>query len=75
MGPGRVDPINRDWLKKIQPATPALLKRGQELGFNFEMNPQQLVKKGKQQATTLEWAKRITADDIQILAGTRPFTR
>ena len=26
---------NRDWMKKIQPSTAALLQRGNELGFNF----------------------------------------
>jgi hypothetical protein len=74
MGPGELTETNREWLKKIQPGMAKLLERGRELGFSFQLGqPIQPNKQGLR-ATTLEWAKRITAADIQILAGTRPYS-
>ncbi len=73
MGPDEFTPANRDWLKKINAAAPGVMQRGRDLGFNFMLDqPPQPNKQGRH-ATTLEWAKRISAADIQVLAGTRPY--
>jgi hypothetical protein len=62
-----------DWLNAIQPRIPELLRRGQELGFNFvsgqrpQPNPQGRI------ATTLEWARKLTAEDIGLLKGDVAF--
>jgi hypothetical protein len=63
--PGKGD----DWLKAIKDQTPALLKKGQELGFNFVSGQRPQPNRQGRIATTLEWAKRLTADDIKLLKG------
>lgn len=61
------------WLKAIQSDTPALLQKARDLGFNFvagqrpKPNPQGRI------PTTMEWAKRLTAEDIKVLRGEGPF--
>jgi hypothetical protein len=74
MGPGELTEANRNWLKKIEAPTPELLRQAQQLGFNIQLG--QAIKANKQgrHASTLEWAKRISNEDVQILAGSRPFS-
>jgi hypothetical protein len=68
--PGKAD----DWLKAIRDRTPALLKRGQELGFAFQSGVRPQPNKKGHIATTLEWARRLTADDIKLLRGQAPYS-
>src|SRR5262249_4176906 len=74
MGPGELAEANREWMKKIQANTPALLQKGQDLGFNFQFGQETKPNKQGRHASTLLWAKRITKDDIGILAGTHPYS-
>src|SRR5438067_1133746 len=67
--PGKAD----DWLKAIEGQAPALLQKGQELGFNFVSGQRPQPNKQGRIATTLEWAKRLTADDINLLKGQGTF--
>ncbi|MBI3822728.1 MAG: hypothetical protein HY289_08610 [Planctomycetes bacterium] len=74
LGPDELTKTNREWRMKIQNQAPALMQQARQLGFNIQ--PGQAIapnKKGRH-ATTLEWAKRVTAEDIKILAGTRPYS-
>jgi hypothetical protein len=68
--PGKAD----DWLKAIQGNIPDLLKRGQELGFAFRSGVRPQPNKQGHIATTLEWAGRLTADDIKLLKGQAPYS-
>jgi hypothetical protein len=68
--PGQAD----DWLKAIQGQTPALLQKGQELGFNFVSGQRPQPNKQGRIATTLEWAKRLTAADIKLLKGDASYS-
>src|SRR5262249_46304790 len=68
--PGQAD----DWLKAIQDQAPALMQKGQELGFNFVSGQRPQPNKQGRIATTLEWAKRLTAADIKLLKGEAPYT-
>jgi hypothetical protein len=68
--PGQAD----DWLKATNDLRPALLKRGQELGFNFVSGQRPEPNKKGQIPTTLEWAKKLTADDIKLLTGKAPYS-
>jgi hypothetical protein len=68
--PGRAD----DWLKAIQDETPALLKKGQELGFAFRSGTRPRPNNQGRIATTLEWAKKLTADDIKVLTGEAAYS-
>jgi hypothetical protein len=63
--PGKAD----DWLKATKDLRPALLKRGQDLGFNFVSGQRPEPNKKGQIATTLEWARKLTADDMKLLKG------
>jgi hypothetical protein len=68
--PGRAD----DWLKAIKDKTPALLQRGQQLGFAFQSGTRPRPNQKGHIATTLEWAKRLTAEDIKLLKGDAPYS-
>jgi hypothetical protein len=63
--PGKAD----DWLKAIEGQTPALLQKGQELGFNFVSGQRPQPNKQGRIATTLEWARQLSAADLQVLPG------
>jgi hypothetical protein len=67
--PGKGD----DWLKAIQPRIPALLQKGQALGFNFISGQRPLPNKDGRIATTLEWARKLDADNIRVLEGKASF--
>ena len=82
MGPAELTETNRNWMKKIQPATQGILERGNKLGFNIQVQdgrPFQVGPDGRppakdsRQASTLEWAKRITDGDVQVLTGPAPI--
>jgi hypothetical protein len=63
--PGKGD----DWLKAIQGQAPALLQKGQALGFNFVSGQRPQPNKQGRIATTLEWARQLTAADIKVLTS------
>ncbi len=67
--PGKAD----DWLRAVHGQIPTLLRRGQELGFNFVSGQRPQPNRQGRIATTLEWAKRLTAQDLQLLRGQTPF--
>jgi hypothetical protein len=68
--PGQAD----DWLNAIQAQAPALLQKGQELGFNFVSGQRPQPNKQGRIATTLEWARRLTADDLKVLKGQAAYS-
>jgi hypothetical protein len=68
--PGKAD----DWLKDAQGEIPALLQRGQELGFNFISGQRPQPNKDGRIASTLEWARQLTADDVKILKGQAAYS-
>jgi hypothetical protein len=68
--PGRAD----DWLNDIKDQTPELLKKGQELGFAFASRTRPRPNKDGRIATTLEWAKRLTAEDIKLIKGDAAYS-
>jgi hypothetical protein len=67
--PGQAD----TWLKALGPKIPDLVQRGQQLGFQFVSGQRPQPNKNGHIATTLEWAKKLTADDIRVLKGEAPF--
>src|SRR5262249_55706303 len=68
--PGRGD----DWVKAVQNDIPSLLQKGQQLGFNFVSGQRPTPNKDGRIATTLEWAKKLTADDVKVLTGGAPYS-
>ncbi len=68
--PGKAD----DWLKAIRGQIPGLTRKGQELGFAFVSGTRPRPNKKGHIATTLEYAKRLTAQDIKLLKGEAPYS-
>jgi hypothetical protein len=69
--PGQCEP----WLASIKNDIPAVLQRGQKLGFNFVPGQRPQPNDKGHIPTTMEWARKITADDIKVLRGGRPTPR
>jgi hypothetical protein len=63
-----------EWLKATKDRRPALLKRGEELGYNFVSGKRPEPNKKGHIATTLEWAKKLTAADIRVLKGQAAYS-
>jgi hypothetical protein len=68
--PGKAD----DWLKDAKDQIPALLQKGQQLGFAFVSGQRPTPNGQGRIATTLEWARELTADDIKLLKGQAAYT-
>jgi hypothetical protein len=67
--PGRGD----KWLTAIEPQIPKLLERAGELGFVFERGKRPQPNTKGRTPTTIEWARKLTAADIDILQGKAPY--
>jgi hypothetical protein len=68
--PGNAD----EWLGAIKDQIPELMKKAQELGFAFNNGQRPQPNKQGRIATTLEWARKLTADDIKVLKGEATFS-
>jgi hypothetical protein len=65
--------MGSQWLKAIQGQAPALLQKGNALGFNFVSGQRPTPNKQGHIATTLEWARKLSAEDMQLLKGEAAF--
>jgi hypothetical protein len=72
--PGGLPGNGEQWLKAIQGQTPALLQRGRDLGFNFIAGQRPQPGKAGRIPTTMEWARKLTAEDIKMLKGEAPYS-
>ncbi|MFN4258630.1 MAG: DUF2330 domain-containing protein [Gemmataceae bacterium] len=68
--PGQGD----QWLRAIKGKERDIIQRGNQLGFNFISGQRPQPNKQGHIATTLEWAKKLTAEDIQVLRGEAPYS-
>jgi hypothetical protein len=68
--PGKAD----EWLGAIKDQIPGLMQKGQELGFTFVSGQRPTPNKQGRIATTLEWARKLTAEDVKILKGDAPYS-
>jgi hypothetical protein len=68
--PGNAD----DWLRSVRPQLPDILRRGQQLGFNFTPGRRPQPNGEGRIATTLEWARKLTKEDIGLLQGEVAFS-
>jgi hypothetical protein len=69
--PGRAD----QWLTASKDKAPELLAKGQTLGFNFVSGQRPQPNGDGRIATTLEWAKKLTDEDLKVLSGEAPYTQ
>src|SRR5262249_25498862 len=72
--PGGIQGGGEEWVKAIGGRVPELLKRAQDLGFRF--NPGQRPAPGLKGhiPTTMEWARKLTVDDVKMLKGAAPYS-
>jgi hypothetical protein len=73
-GPRQLPGKGDQWLTAIKDQAPALVKRGQELGFTPKFPPDPKAGPPKTTPTTLEWAKRLTATDLKLIAGQAAYS-
>jgi hypothetical protein len=71
--PGGLPGRGGEWLEACKIQTPALLQKGQQLGFGFNWNQRPQPNAQGRIATTFEWGKRLTAADLKVLTGAAPF--
>ena len=72
--PGGLPGNGGNWLKAIEQQIPQILKRGQELNFNFVAGRRPQPNQQGRIATTMEWARKLTAADIKVLCGEAPYS-
>ena len=53
---------------------PPLLARARELGFNFIAGQRPQPNNKGHIPTTMEWARKLKADDIRVLKGEAPYS-
>jgi hypothetical protein len=63
-----------DWLKTIEGQIPQLLARGNQLGFKFQPGQRPLPNSKGHIPTTMEWARKLTTDDIKVLRREAPYS-
>src|SRR5580765_2694020 len=67
--PGGIQGRGEDWLKLIAGLIPGVLEKNRVLGFNFQPGQRQQPNAKGRIPTTMEWARRLTEKDIDILRG------
>ncbi|HYV38758.1 MAG TPA: DUF2330 domain-containing protein [Gemmataceae bacterium] len=67
--PGGIQGRGEDWLKAIQNHIPTLLEKGRALGYNFQPGQRPQPNAKGRTPTTMEWARKLTVEDIKILQG------
>jgi hypothetical protein len=72
--PGGLPGYGGQWLAKINNQIPGILQKNQELGFNFQPGQRPLPNKKGQIPTTMEWARKLTENDVKILRGEAPYS-
>jgi hypothetical protein len=71
--PGGLPGKGADWLTAINGQIPGLLTRGKEMGFNFVSGQRPQPNAKGHIPTTMEWARRLTDKDIQVMQGKAPY--
>jgi hypothetical protein len=64
----------RTWLDAYKDQAPALLARAEQLGFVFVPNQRPKANRKGHIPTTMEWARRLTKEDVNILTGKAPYS-
>jgi hypothetical protein len=72
--PGGLPSKSEAWLKDFAGQTPALLRRAQELNFNFVAGQRPQPNNKGHIPTTMEWARKLTVEDIKVLTGQAPYS-
>jgi hypothetical protein len=71
--PGGLPGRGGEWLAKFDKQIAPLLARAEKLEFRFVSGQRQAPNKAGHTPTTMEWARKLSADDIGILSGKQPY--
>jgi hypothetical protein len=72
--PGGLPGGGGNWLAKIGTQIPGVLNKAKELGFNFQPGQRPQPNAKGRIPTTMEWARKLTANDVDILCGKAPYS-
>jgi hypothetical protein len=72
--PGGLPGNGAAWLKQIEGNIPMLIRRGQDFGFNFVVGQRPQANKQGHIPTTMEWAHKVSSDDIKMIKGDAPYS-
>jgi hypothetical protein len=72
--PGGLPGRGEHWLKAFQTQIPGLLKHAAELDYRFVAGQRPQPNKHGHTPTTMEWARRLTAEDIKVVQGKAPYS-
>src|SRR5262245_32608257 len=72
--PGGIQGGGEEWVKALGGQVPVLLKRAGDLGFRFMPGQRPLPGAKGHIPTTMEWARKLSADDVKILKGEAPYS-
>jgi hypothetical protein len=62
------------WLDDMKAQIPALMARANELNFRFQPRQRPQPNAKGHIPTTMEWARKLTVDDVKILRGEAPYS-
>jgi Uncharacterized protein conserved in bacteria (DUF2330) len=71
---GGVPGKGEEWLKAFGPQIPALMQRAQALDFRFIAGQRATPNKNGHTPTTMEWARKLSKDDVGIVTGKAPYS-
>ena len=72
--PGGLPGGGEQWLKDFAPQQQNLIARAQGLGFQFVAGQRPAPGKGGRIPTTMEWARKLSKSDVQVLRGEAPYS-
>jgi hypothetical protein len=72
--PGGLPGRGADWLAAINAQIPGLLQRAKELDYKFQSGQRPQPNARGHIPTTMEWARKLTEQDIAILQGKGPYS-
>jgi hypothetical protein len=72
--PGGLPGRGGQWLEAFKGQIPGLLQRAAALDFRFVAGQRPQPNKKGHIPTTMEWARKLSADDLKVLAGKAPYS-
>ena len=72
--PGGLPGRGGQWLEAFKGQIPGLLQRAQALEFRFTPGQRPGPNKKGHIPTTMEWARKLSADDLKVVSGKAPYS-
>ena len=72
--PGGIKGGGEEWVKAFGPQIPPLLARAQQLDFRFVAGQRPQANNKGHIPTTMEWARKLSKDDVGVLTGKVPYS-